>query len=51
MNIDENNYQKETELDTNLSITLPTGERNFGHFSSNRCYETTVFNFVYMDSP
>ena len=57
MNIDKNNYHKETELDTNLSLTLvqtltlPTGERSFGHFTSSRCYETTVFNFVYMDSP
>ena len=40
INIDKNNYHEETELDTNHSLTLArtltlsTGERNFGHFTS-----------------
>ena len=40
INIDKNNYPEETELDTNPSLTLArtltlsTGERNFGHFTS-----------------
>ena len=40
INIDKNNYPEETELDTNPSLTLvwtltlSTGERNFGHFTS-----------------
>ena len=40
INIDENSYPEETELDTNLSLTLawtltlPTGERSFGNFTS-----------------
>ena len=40
MNIDKNNYPEEMELDTNPSLTLArtltlyTGERNFGNFSS-----------------
>ena len=40
INIDKNNHPEETELDTNPSLTLArtltlsTGERNFGHFTS-----------------
>ena len=32
----KNNYPKETEFDTNpsLTLTLSTGERRFGHFTS-----------------
>ena len=57
MNIDKDNYPEETELDTDPSLTLAqtltlsTGERNFGHFTSSRCYGTTVLNFAYMNSP
>ena len=56
-NIDKNNYPEETELDTNPSLTLArtltlsTGERSFGHFTSSRCYDTTIVNFAYMNSP
>ena len=56
-NIDKNNYSEETELDTNPSLTLAqtltvsTGERNFGHFTSSRCNDTTIVNFAYMNSP
>ena len=45
-NVDKNNYPEETELDTNPSlalartVTLSTGERSFGHFTSSRCYVT-----------
>ena len=55
-NIDKNNYPEETELDTNPSLTLAQtltlsiGERNFGHFTSRRCYDSTIFNFAHMDS-
>ena len=40
INIDKNNYPEETELDTNPSLTLArtltlsTGGRNFGNFTS-----------------
>ena len=57
INIYKYNYSEETELDTNPSPilsrtpTLSTGERIFGHFMSSRCYDTTVFNFAYMNSP
>ena len=57
INIDKNNYLEETELDTNSSLTLAetltlsTGEPSFGHFSSSRCYGTTIFDFAYMNSP
>ena len=57
IDIDKNNYLEETELDTNPSLTLPqivtlsTGERNFGHFTASLCYDTTIFNFAYMNSP
>ena len=40
INIDKNNYPEETELDTNPclalahTLTLSTGECNFGHFTS-----------------
>ena len=40
INIDKNNYSEETELDTNPSLTiartltLSTGERNFGNITS-----------------
>ena len=57
-NIDKNNYPEETELDTNPSltlartlITLSTGERSFVHFTSSRCYDTTIVNFAYMNLP
>ena len=50
-NIDKNNYPEETELDSNPTLTLSTGERNFGHFTSNRCCDTTIVNFAYMNSP
>ena len=55
-NIDKNNYSEETELDTNPSLTLAQtltlsiDERNFGHFTSRRCYDSTIFNFAYMNS-
>ena len=57
INIDKNNYTEETELDTNPSLTLArtltlsTGERISGHFTFSRCYDTTIFNFAYMNSP
>ena len=53
INIDKNNYTEETELDTNpsLTLTLSTGERISGHFTLSRCYDTTIFNFEYMNSP
>ena len=56
-NIDKNNYPEETELDTNPSLslartlTLSTGERSFGHFTSSRCYDTTIVKIAYMNSP
>ena len=40
INIDKDDYPEETELDTNPSLTLArtltlsTGERSFGHFTS-----------------
>ena len=55
-NIDKNNYPEETELDTNPSLTLArklilsTGGRSFGHFTPSRCYDTTLFDFAYMNS-
>ena len=57
INIDVYKYPEETELDTNPSLTLAetltlsTGERTFGHFTTSRCLDTTVFNFAYMNSP
>ena len=45
------------ELDNNPSLTLARtltlsiGERGFGHFTSSRCYDTTIANFTYMNSP
>ena len=57
INIDKNNYPEETELDTNPSLTLArtltlsTGERISCHFTFSRCYDTTIFNFAYMNSP
>ena len=56
INIDENNYAEETELETKSSITLvrpltiSTGERTFGQFTSGSCNDTTMFNFAYMNS-
>ena len=56
-NIDKNNNPEETELDTNPSLTLAptltlsTGERSFGHFTPNRCYDNTIPNFANMNSP
>ena len=57
INID--NYPEETELDTNLSLTLAlaqtltlsTGEHISGHFTFSRCYDITIFNSAYMNSP
>ena len=57
INIEENNHPKETELNINpgltlaQTLTLSTGECNFGHFTASRCYDTTIFNFAYMNSP
>ena len=57
VHIGENNYPEETELDTNPSLTLArtltlsTGERISGHFTFSRCYDNTIFNFAYMNSP
>ena len=57
INIDKNNYPEETELDTNPNLTLArpltlsTVERISGHFTISRCYDTTIFNFAYMNSP
>ena len=58
IHIDKFNYPEETELDTNPSLTLArtltlsTGERSFGHFTSSRCYDTVmIFNLAYMNSP
>ena len=57
IDIDKNNYPEETELDTNPSLTLArtltlsTGECIPGHFTFSRCYDTTIFNFAYMNSP
>ena len=54
-NIDKNHYPEETELDTNPSLTLTrtltlsTGERSFGHFTSSRCYDKTIVNFANMN--
>ena len=53
----ENNYSEEKKLDTNHSLTLARtltlsiGESNSGHFTSRRCYDATIFNFAYMNSP
>ena len=52
INIDKNNYLEDKELDTNPSITLAqtltlsTCQRSFGHFTSSRCNNTTIFNFA-----
>ena len=52
INIDENNYPEETELDINpiltqaQTLTLSTGERNFGHFTSSRCHGIITFNLA-----
>ena len=57
INIDKSNYPEETELDTNPSptlartLTLSTGERRFWQFHVQSCYDTTIFNFTYMNSP
>ena len=56
-NIDKNNNPEETELGTNPSLTLArtltlsTGERSFGHFTSSRCYDNTIVNLANMNSP
>ena len=34
-----------------LRESFNTGERSFGHFISSRCYDTTIFNFAYTNSP
>ena len=52
-----NNYPDETELDTNPSLTPAqtltpsTGERSLGNFTSCPCYDTTNFNFAFVNSP
>ena len=57
INSGKNNYTEETELDTNPSLTLArtltlsTGERIYGHFTFSRCYNTTIYNLAYMNSP
>ena len=53
LNIDKNNYPEETELDTNPnSNPNPIHWRAyFGHFTSSRCYYTTILIFMYMNSP
>ena len=53
LNIDKTNYPEETELDTNPSSNPnPIHWRaNFGRFTSSRCYDTTIFDFMYMNSP
>ena len=57
INIDKNKYPEETELDTNPSLTLArtltlsTGECSSGHFTVNRNFDTTIFNFAYINSP
>ena len=56
INIDQNNYPEETELDTNptltlaRTLTLSTGELISGHFTFSRCY-TTIVNFAFINSP
>ena len=49
----ENNYSEEKKLDTNhtLTLTLSIRESNSVHFTSRRCYDATIFNFAYMNSP
>ena len=53
LNSDKNNYPEETELDTNPSSNPnPIHWRAyFGHFTSSRCYDTTILIFMYMNSP
>ena len=53
LNIDKNNYPEEMELDTNPSSNPnPIHWRAyFGHFTSSRCYDTTIFDCMYMNSP
>ena len=57
INIDVNNYPEEAELDIKhrltlaRTLTLPTGERSFGNFTSGRYYDTTNLNFAYMNLP
>ena len=57
INVDENNYPEETELDTNPSltlartVTLSIGERIFGHFKSSLVTTPRFLIFVYMNSP
>ena len=53
IDIDKNNYPEETELDTN-----PSSNPNPIHwwaycwpFHVQSCYDTTIFNYVYMNSP
>ena len=53
INIDKNNYPEEMELDTN-----PSSNPNpihwcvyFWPFHVQSCDDTTIFNFVYMNSP
>ena len=57
IDIDKNNYPEKTVVDTNPSLTLAQiltlsiGEHNFGHFTCSLCYDTTIFNFAYTNSP
>ena len=57
ININKNNSPEETELDSNPSLilartlTISTGDRISGHFTFSCCYDTTIFNFAYMNSP
>ena len=57
INIDENKYHEETELDTSPNLNLArmlalwTDERSFRHFTFSRCYDTTIYNFANMNSP
>ena len=52
INIDKNNYPEETKLDTNPSLTLARtltlsiGERNSGHSTSSRCYDTMAIVLI-----
>ena len=54
----KNNYSEETELDTCTNpsltlartLTLSTGERNFGNFTSRLVTTPLFFNFEFMNS-
>ena len=48
---------RETELDSNpgltlaRTLTLSTGERSSGHFTSSRRFDIMIYNFAFMNSP